>query len=110
MALAGPSYDMQATDEGTLIEITVVDGDGVAVDISAANTKEFIFKRVGTTSPFTKTAVFDGTGGTNGILQYTTTATDFLLPGDYEVQAHVVDTGVYDRYTSQGILQIGKNV
>lgn len=112
MALSGPNFDMQATDAGTVIEITVTDGatTPVAVDISDADTKTFIMRRVGSSIVTTVTATFDGTGGTNGILQYTTTATDFINPGNYEIQAHIVDAGVYDRFTSKAILQIGKNV
>lgn len=111
MVLISPTFDMQATDAGTLIRITITDGADppVAVDISAANTKTFIFRRSGSTA-FTKTADFDGTLGTNGILEYTTTATDFIIAGTYEVQAHIVDTGVYDRFTSKALIQIGKNV
>lgn len=113
MAQQTPNFDMQASDAGTVITITVTDGanPSVAQDISSATTKTFVFRRVGSSTSFTRTAVFDGTGGTNGILQYTTLASDFPVPGVYEVQAHIISAApLYDRFTSKGLLQVGANV
>ena len=113
MAQQAPRFDMQASDAGTVISITVMDGSDppVAQDISTTTTKEFIFRRVGSSTTFTRTAVFDGTGGTNGVLQYTSLAGDFAVPGVYEMQAHIISAApLYDRYTSKGLLQIGANV
>ena len=111
MAAVGPTFDLQATDTGTVIEITVTDGDqpiSNAVDISAATTKEFVFRKKGSSSSTTVTAVFSDTG-TDGKLKYTTLVSDFPTGGSYEIQVHLI-TPTFDRLTSKGVLQIGVNV
>lgn len=83
-------------DVGTLFTATIKDGD-TPIDVSTATTKEFIFQKPDGTT-FTKAASFK-TDGSDGILQYTSTA-DVLTPaGSWKMQGHVV-FGVNDFKTS----------
>jgi len=103
---------MQATDSGTIIEITVMDGVQpipAAVDISTATTKEFIISKIGQNTSVSVPADFVD-AGVDGKLKYTTTASTFLTPGTYEIQVHLIDPAPYDRLTSKGVIKIGKNV
>ena len=74
-------------DVGTQFERTVKDGD-VAVDLSAATTKEIKFKPPSGPTKV-KSAIFL-TDGTDGILTYTTIADDLDELGKWELQVHVV--------------------
>jgi hypothetical protein len=74
-------------DVGTIFEGTFYDG-GVIVDISAATTKEILFRKPDGTV-VTKTGTFS-TDGTDGKLRYTTIAGDLDQAGDWRVQGYIV--------------------
>jgi len=75
-------------DIGTSFEVTLLDENNVAVDVSSAITKELIFM-----SPLTKrmdkTAAFVSTG-VDGKIKYVTVASDLDEPGPWKLQAKIV--------------------
>jgi len=77
-------------DIGTSFIATIVDEDGGVVNISAATTKEMIFKKSSGTV-VTKTASFY-TDGTDGKLVYATVDGDLDEVGTWKVQAFVTLT------------------
>jgi len=80
-ALIGKIHD---TDYATVFTITVKNAAGTAVDISAATTKNFLFRKPDATV-LTKTATFV-TDGTDGQLTYTTITTDIDDVGIWTIQ------------------------
>lgn len=78
-------------DIGTILRLTLYDGESVA-DVSTATTKQIkLYKPSGTT--VTKTASFY-TDGSDGIVQYTTTSVDDLNEvGSWQIQGYVVAPG-----------------
>ncbi len=83
---------MQAGAIGATLRGTITNG-GTAMDVSAASTLELIFTHQQTEAAATFTAAFTNTG-TDGLVQYTTTAaTDFPDAGVYAVIANVVVGG-----------------
>ena len=79
--------DIFVGDAGTVIDITVKE-NGVAKDISNATTKEFRLRRPDG-SVLKKTVAFK-TDGTNGILTYTSIATDFNERAGYTWQVFYI--------------------
>jgi hypothetical protein len=79
--------EIHVGDIGTLFELTLEDGDGVAVDISSATVKELHFRR-GDGSALKVTAAFE-TNGSDGVLQYVTVLGDLNSAGDWEVQPYL---------------------
>ena len=79
--------EIHLNDVGTVFEATIMDGTSV-VDISAATTKQLIFRGPNGVSK-TKSAVFT-TNGTDGKLKYTTVANDLDPVGQWSWQAYVV--------------------
>lgn len=77
-------------DFGTVIEFTLTDVNGDAVNISDMTTKEMLLKKPAG-SLLTKTAVFV-TDGTDGKLQYTTLTGDVNEAGEWQLQIHVAKT------------------
>jgi hypothetical protein len=77
---------IHVNDAGTVIQITVKDGDAV-VDLSLATIKQFVFGRPDKTT-FSVTAAFV-TDGTDGKLQYVTTATTLDTNGEWNLQVIV---------------------
>lgn len=71
-------------DVGTILTITVVDDDGVAVDISGATSKQIVFLKPDETV-VTKTAVFVS-DGSDGKIKYTTIAGDLDIVGLWHIQ------------------------
>lgn len=70
---------------------TLVDQDGVDVDISGATTLQFILKDpVGTVT--TKTASLTS-GGTDGKVEYTSVSGDIDQVGGWEFQFRLADSG-----------------
>lgn len=78
-------------DVGTAIRATIKDEDDVAVDVSAATTKQLIFEKPDCTE-VTKTATFY-TDGTDGIIQYLTETSFLNMAGVWRVQAYIVLSG-----------------
>lgn len=77
-----------------VIQVTVVDEDGDAVDISTYTTRNFgLYPMTSGTASFTKTPAF-GTDGTNGVLTVTVADTDTTsLAGDYRIELQIAKTG-----------------
>jgi len=95
-------------DFGHVFEITFVDSDGDAIDISAANTLQ-IYMRNNAGTVDTHTAGFT-TDGTDGKIDYTTVSGDIDTPGLWQIQGHVTDTGVYQRKTEWGSFTVEANL
>ena len=74
-------------DTGTRIEVQVLQADGTVVDLTGATLKQIIIRRPDGTL-LTATADFV-TDGTDGLLEYFTTATDFTAAGLAHLQAKV---------------------
>lgn len=85
-----PANEIHLNDSGVQFKITISDGSATK-DISYAETKQFIFRKPSGTT-LTKTAIFD-TNGTDGVLKYTTVATDLDEVGIWKLQARVAATG-----------------
>ena len=80
-------HDLRVGDKGTVIEITL-ENCGVPADISGASTIE-VHLHTPSDVTKTKTGVLK-TDGTDGIIQYTTTATDLNSAGIWTIQAHII--------------------
>lgn len=80
--------EVRLGDIGTDFEFTIKNQDGTAQDISAATTKQIIFKKPDLTTS-TKTAVLVNTG-TDGKMKYKTISGDLDQIGAWSVQARVV--------------------
>lgn len=79
--------DLHINDIGTLLRITIVDSDGVAVDISTATGLKIELKKPdGTTVE--KTAALINTGS-DGKLGYRTISGDLDQAGTWSIQAFV---------------------
>jgi len=72
------------TDFATVFTLTLKNAAGTVVDISAATTKNFLFRKPDA-SVLTKTATFV-TDGTDGQLTYTTLSTDIDAIGIWTIQ------------------------
>lgn len=80
--------EIHVGDVGTQFRLTMKDENGAAVDVSAATTKQILFRKPDGTT-LTKAASF-GTTGADGVLTYTTVANDLAQDGGWEVQAYAV--------------------
>jgi hypothetical protein len=80
--------NLHVGDIGSVIELTITDQDGNAVDISGATTKEIHLEKPGNVD-VAKDGVFK-TDGTDGVLKYTTIAGDLSATGLLKAQAYVV--------------------
>ena len=74
-------------DYGTVFEMTITDPDGVALDISAAIEKDFIFKPPGSTTKTVATSF--KTDGTDGVLTATIAANFIDKQGVWSLQADI---------------------
>ena len=84
--------EIHVGDIGTILRLTIVDQDGVAVDVSVAagqTTMEILFK--GPDKEMTKTAVYQ-TDGTNGVIQWVLLSGDISAFGKWKMQGHIVIT------------------
>lgn len=81
--------EIHAGDIGTRFEITVLE-NGVAMDLSTANSVEFSFRKPDQTI-VTRTASFV-TNGVDGKVKYTTQEGDLDQKGAWRMQIHVVFT------------------
>lgn len=75
-------------DIGTVFTATIVDQDGVVVDISTASTKEFFFRKPDGTV-LTKAGSFVTTG-VDGQMKYALIVGDLDQAGGWTIQGHVV--------------------
>jgi hypothetical protein len=82
------SANIHIDDVGTIFERTIKDQDGTIVDISAATTSEFIFRKPDGISVI-KDAVFV-TDGTDGKMHYVTIPDDLDLEGFWQWQGHII--------------------
>ncbi len=78
--------EIHKDDIGTVFEVTVQENE-VAIDISTATVKEIILSDPDGT-PTTFAAAFK-TDGTDGIIQYTTVASDLSIAGNWRIQARL---------------------
>lgn len=76
--------EIRVGDIGTIFEVTIKD-DGVVVDISSASVKDLIF-RAPDAAAVSKPADFK-TNGSDGIIQYATTAGFLNIDGNWRIQA-----------------------
>lgn len=79
--------EIHAGDIGTVFEVTVQE-DGIALDISTATTKQFVFKKK-SGALLTVDAEFV-TDGSDGKLSYTTVSGDLNEVGQWQIQVYVV--------------------
>ncbi|NIQ01599.1 MAG: hypothetical protein GWM98_15440 [Nitrospinaceae bacterium] len=98
--------DLQKDSVGVTLQVTVQE-NGVAVDISAATTRQIIITKPDR-SKLTKTATFV-TDGSDGKIQYVTVAGDLDLAGTYSLQAFVI-TPAGEYYTEITNLFVAKNL
>ncbi|MHC4300946.1 MAG: hypothetical protein ACYS7Y_27035 [Planctomycetota bacterium] len=82
--------EIHVGDIGTKFEATFKD-DTTVVDISAATTKELIFRFPGADAA-AKAGTFS-TDGTDGKLYYLTVASDLASKGTLRVQGHIITPG-----------------
>ena len=75
-------------DVGTVIELTIKDENGDAVNVSAATVKQIKFDKPGAAPSVTKTAVFS-TNGSDGKIRYTTITGDIDVPGEWKARGYV---------------------
>lgn len=94
-------------DIGTEFVITLVDQNGVAVDISGSTTKDMLFRDPGR-NLITKPAGFV-TDGADGKMKYVAAGDLNDDLGLWEIQAHVVGTG-YDYHSAIGKYVVARNI
>lgn len=99
--------EVQESTIGVLIEYTVLDTDGDALDISGATTKKLVFKKPNGVV-ITKDAEYV-TDGADGKLQYASITGDLAPYGTWQVQAYIVRSGL-DGRTETGSFSVLKNL
>ena len=90
-------------DIGTVFELTIVDTDDTAVDVSTAAVK-YIYFQDPTGTRMRKTATFT-TDGTDGKIEYVTIAGDIDEVGTWQVQGYV-ETSLGKFYTEKMSFQV----
>lgn len=83
--------EVHVTDYGTVFEPTMLDENGVVVDISVATTKTIFFRKP-SGAVLTKTAVLSNTG-TDGKMRYVAIVGDLDEVGVWGAQAFVILPG-----------------
>lgn len=81
------SCGIHLNDIGTVIQITITNCAGTAIDISNATDIDFIFKKPSGTS-ITRTGAFS-TDGTDGVVEYTLIAGDMDEVGTWKIQVNI---------------------
>ena len=102
------SDDLQEDFIGALIVVTVVDKNGVPINLAGATTKKFILRQ-----PNKKVIEKDAeyfTDGSDGKLKYTTVEGDLKPDGVWRVQAYIVKSGVIDGRTKVGLFEVRANI
>ena len=88
------SCGIHQNDIGTTLQVTIVNCNSVAVDISSADALQIVLKKPGGTA-VTKTASFY-TDGSDGIITYTIVSGDLDEVGTWKLQAVVtIGTNVW---------------
>lgn len=85
------SAQIHKDDIGTVFRILIKNQDDEVVNIAGATTKDIIF-----TKPTGDRSVKAGsfyTDGTDGYLQYTTVSGDLDVVAQWQLQAHIVQSG-----------------
>jgi hypothetical protein len=98
---------VQQDDVGVLFRLTIVDQDGIVVDLSNASLKQFIFQKTDGTI-LTGTASFV-TNGVDGKIQYSMQDGDLSVIGTWKYQAFVA-VGSSSLYTTIGKFKVLKNL
>jgi hypothetical protein len=93
-------YDIgpHVNDIGSVLELTVKNCDGTAVDISAASTMQMKFTKPGGTV-LSANGVFT-TNGSDGKLRYTTVVGDLSERGTWKCRAYLAFPGGWSGHTS----------
>jgi hypothetical protein len=99
--------DVQENTVGVVIEYTVLDDEGVALDISGATTKKLYFKKPNGVV-ISKDAEYVS-DGSDGKLQFSTTAGDLSPYGKWSCQAYLVKSGL-DGRTAKAEFSVLKNL
>ena len=99
--------EIHVDDIGTKFIVTIKDGTSV-VNISAATTKEILFKKPSGIK-LTKAAAFE-TDGTDGVISYTTIDTELDETGTYKIQAHVVLSVGNEFHSDISTFKVHRNV
>ena len=97
----------QYNNIGVAFKATIKE-DGVAVDVSAASTKQLKFKRPDGSS-FTKTATFV-TDGTDGKIQYVTVDGDLNMAGAWTQQGYVAGVGGFTGHSTKRSFNVDSNI
>jgi len=99
---------IHAGDVGTPLKGRIVDQTGAAVDISAVVAKKLRFRKPdGVTVE--KQAIFDGSGGTNGVLMYLSQAGD-LVEGIWKMQGVVSWSATNIKYSDVMTFRVYENI
>lgn len=80
--------EIYVNDWGTVFEVTLVDENDAAIDVSLATTQEIRFRKPDGVMDV-QTSVFT-TDGTDGKIEYTTVAGDLDVAGRWSIQGHVI--------------------
>lgn len=99
--------DVRLSDYGSTFEITLTE-DGVAVDVSAATTKQIKFKKPNGLT-VTKTALFT-TDGTDGKIDYVIETGVIDQVGPWEIQGLVSDGATFQYSSVPDTFTVGKLV
>jgi hypothetical protein len=81
--------DLRVNDYGTVFTVTVEDENGV-VNLSAATTKEIIFRKPGSANTTLTAPASFVTDGSDGKISYTFGLGDLSAAGKWQWQVHVV--------------------
>lgn len=78
---------IQITDGeiGVTIKRTIIDQDGVPVNLSGLTTKQFFLKNPNGVTSAALAATYPG-GGSDGVVQYVLASGDINMPGGWEMQ------------------------
>ena len=91
---------MKQGDKGTVLTFTIIDQDGVAVDLSSAASVTLVGQVKGTTIGGACTI----TDASNGVVQYTIDSDDLTLHGRYKLEVRV-EMSDGDVFTSSRIIE-----
>lgn len=98
---------IQEDDAGVVFVVAIVDQDGNPLNISTATVTQFIFQRPDGTIATVNGSLF--TDGTDGKLQYISTADLLDTPGTWKYQIHII-MGSVTLYSSISKFRILKNL